>query len=763
MPNHFCNHSENRQKVCAPCGEKISIGKKTLNYFGITKNCEKLIQKLCNKNFKLDDPRFPVSICTTCRITLQEHEKGKFARPIQQIPNYESILLPAETRSSISCYNSVICNCYICLTGRHKGNVKSTTAPGKKRSMNNAIHKFNGLYGSSHSKYKVEKIPKAKNKKAEFPNVVKKCAKCGQNIGKGIRHSCPPHRRVRAHAAGRNLLNDVKKLSEKEQEEILTAILKEKVKKVDKAVASNSGIQLQTRERKRKIFLNRGEEKKDKFSLDLLDNFQVKNDLTIRKMRNLASFIRYSAGRKSIPKNYIQHLSDRSRLLEEIYKIGFSDFEVKKGNTSVRARRPVIYADAEEIVEKILEKRQFVGNYLIKVMADGGQGFFKICFSIIPQTESSNLENEDHEGPSKRRKLQVIRACENSSPCTSVKKVILLCIAPDIKENYDNIKILFDLTKVNNISFKFVSDFKVMLIVNGQQTATSMYPCPYCFVSLKDLRNFNETSDVQAGNNNHETESLEFSDKSSLTLKTYGDLKSDHQKFISIGQKKALAKAKDCHSTINLPLLEENDNVFVLDKCIIPELHILQGFVNHLFWNGLVPLVGEERALIWPTELKMISKNYQGRVFEGNACRKLLKEADKLNDKRIFQEKGPLALVPYIAAFKAMDEMVKFCFSVKDIDPDVNINKILNELERCIKATEVSKTLKLHVTLSHIKQCLEFIGDSQGLGLWSEQAGESIHREFLKFWQKYKMNIIDDENYPIRLKHAVVEFSSLHI
>ena len=63
--------------------------------------------------------------------------------------------------------------------------------------------------------------------------------------------------------------------------------------------------------------------------------------------------------------------------------------------------------------------------------------------------------------------------------------------------------------------------------------------------------------------------------------------------------------AKLCHSIINQPLFEENDEVYVLEKCIIPELHILQGYVNHLFWNCLLPLVGREKALTLPIKLKL--------------------------------------------------------------------------------------------------------------------------------------------------------------
>lgn len=110
-------------------------------------------------------------------------------------------------------------------------------------------------------------------------------------------------------------------------------------------------------------------------------------------------------------------------------------------------------------------------------MADGGQGFFKICMSIIPKKETPIDEDSCNEMTAKKIKLDS-HSKDSSKKSTSVKKLILLCIVPSIKETYNNIKILFDLIRINDISFKFVSDFKVLLIINGQQTATSSFPCP---------------------------------------------------------------------------------------------------------------------------------------------------------------------------------------------------------------------------------------------------------------------------------------------
>jgi hypothetical protein len=91
--------------------------------------------------------------------------------------------------------------------------------------------------------------------------------------------------------------------------------------------------------------------------------------------------------------------------------------------------------------------------------------------------------------------------------------------------------------------------------------------------------------------------------------------------------------------------------------------YVLQGFLNHLFWNGLVPLLGKENALLWPRKLKLIPKNYHGHSFEGNACRKLLNESDAILEADVRGNVSPLQILPFISAFKAMNKVVETCFS----------------------------------------------------------------------------------------------------
>ena len=200
--------------------------------------------------------------------------------------------------------------------------------------------------------------------------------------------------------------------------------------------------------------------------------------------------------------------------------------------------------------------------------------------------------------------------------------------------------------------------------------------------------------------------------------------------------------------------------MYVLQKCVPPELHLLQGFVNHLFWDGIVKIdgIGKEKALLWPNKLGISHKSYQGDIFEGNHCRKLLKEADQLQDPKIYEVVGLFRLQPYIISFKAMNKIVNTCFSAKQADLS-DFDKNLSEFREAFKSTGISQTVKIHIILAHLKQAITFL-NNDGLGLWSEQAGESVHREFIKFWDRFKINLIEEPTFVNRLKKAVVIFSS---
>ena len=66
----------------------------------------------------------------------------------------------------------------------------------------------------------------------------------------------------------------------------------------------------------------------------------------------------------------------------------------------------------------------------------------------------------------------------------------------------------------------------------------------------------------------------------------------------------------------------------VLEKYIVPELHLILGFVDHIF-TGIKKLVGTERASIWPAWEHLVVRGYRGGTLEGYACCALLKLGEK--------------------------------------------------------------------------------------------------------------------------------------
>lgn len=735
---YYLNHEDNRKKVCVLCGRKIVLNKQKIDYFSV-KKYEDLVKKFGNKSFESFNSKFPLSLCTTCRVTLKEHEKNITKRPLPIMPNYEDIQLRKETRSSNS--NDQFCYCYICLTARSQGHSKVIKGKGHiRKNITTIINESNGLYGSidSNGTHLVSESIQCRENKS-----LKICENCFQELHKGKPHSCSRINSINVQVeASKNIVKIFEKLPNKQQLQIAHSVLKRQYETSKSSENKINEINLNTKGNTKKIMFGTCRNRNVAFSHESLDNFKVDTSSSTNHMRKLTNFIQSHTGRNTIPADYRTHASEKSKVLEDLYKIGEFDFDVEK--SMLKQKRTVVYADAEELLESIVEKRQVIGHYQVKIMADGGQDFFKICMSILPQF----VDEENGKLPFKKRKLYSDGGSVGQKAVeTSVNRLIILCIVPNVKETYSNIELLFKLIKINNISFKFVSDFKILLIVNGQQTATSTCPCPYCFDTLDNLRNYqNDKYPVN--------DSIDVSDG----LKTYGDIKKDFELFCSMGKNKKLAKL--CHSTINLPLFHEDDSTCILEKCIIPELHILQGFVNHLFWSGIVRSIGREKAIMWPKKLKLISKNYHGDIFEGNACRKMLKFADTLLDSEIFNDTELLQLTPFVNAFRIMNKVVECCFSVRSVASDVGVH--IKNLKKAIEATEVSQTLKLHVILKHTEQCLHYL-KNKGLGIWSEQAGESIHREFLNYWKKYKINIMDDPTYSIRLKKAVVEFSSSHI
>ena len=92
--------------------KKIVLGQKNYSNFELTETYKKIIKKHISNSYNLEDERFPLSICATCRLVLHQHDKNDCKRPLSKMPNHESILLPKTTRiNNVSTEGYSTCNC----------------------------------------------------------------------------------------------------------------------------------------------------------------------------------------------------------------------------------------------------------------------------------------------------------------------------------------------------------------------------------------------------------------------------------------------------------------------------------------------------------------------------------------------------------------------------------------------------------------------------------------------------------------------------
>ncbi|KAJ8683951.1 hypothetical protein QAD02_019743 [Eretmocerus hayati] len=205
------DHSENRYKVCAPCGRKISFGEQ-MSKFKITEEIETLINKYVSKKFCSLDERFSASICTSCQHALQGRERGNSKRILLSMPNYEAINLRRDTRSN----PNEICDCYICTTARKTSH--ATISKGRGH-----IRKSSAIVVNPPSQVQNQfEIPETATVTSK--SVMKICTKCRGEVAKGVSHPCDnggPNTR-------RNIMKMIEDLPQSEQDKIAAASLRKR-------------------------------------------------------------------------------------------------------------------------------------------------------------------------------------------------------------------------------------------------------------------------------------------------------------------------------------------------------------------------------------------------------------------------------------------------------------------------------------------------------------------------------------------------------
>jgi len=108
-------------------------------------------------------------------------------------------------------------------------------------------------------------------------------------------------------------------------------------------------------------------------------------------MKNIAKWLCvHGCGRHSVEQGYANEVSKVGQKHADLYKLKTHTFQSKDG---IEVHQHLIYDEAEELVATVTNTRGFLGVIYVKVKADGGQGFLKICVTVLPEFYNPDLDS----------------------------------------------------------------------------------------------------------------------------------------------------------------------------------------------------------------------------------------------------------------------------------------------------------------------------------------------------------------------------------
>jgi hypothetical protein len=266
-----------------------------------------------------------------------------------------------------------------------------------------------------------------------------------------------------------------------------------------------------------------------------------------------------------------------SEIIPQIHK------DAKTGLVTTVQKVAIVCNDVNGLVDYLIEKREVGPKRLVRIGADGGGGFLKICLNLIDMTPPKSPTASPE-----AKKQSVFKD-------SGVKKLIVLAIMQDTQERYENIKEILGVLHLKDIDFSVAADMKLINIVIGIQSYGSTYPCAWC-ESTGTL-----TTDGQE--------------------RTLGRIRQQVAAYRNAGS--ILKSAKSFYNCIHPPLIAGDNSDTILSKIPPPELHIMLGVTNKIF-DELNRKWEENKAYKWAEERSIVRAHYHGGCLDGNSCKKLL-------------------------------------------------------------------------------------------------------------------------------------------
>lgn len=432
--------------------------------------------------------------------------------------------------------------------------------------------------------------------------VSKRCLTCLSVVAKCVSHKCN----------STTLLKNVQECFQtpEQAEHLASELLKKeavKNKLNDKGERSNVAVSLSQQHGKPlNTLVNVDKEKQVRqiTSNDLCD-LQVDLNLSDRQLRNVSTFIRKKTDIRKIIEPYSREkIILKSHSVDEFFDLDSFDFEITKKNVTTKVPNfAVICVDLMLYIQHIINKRDVL-DFHLNFGVDGGRGSLKFTISIQSKQE--------------------------------------FALVPDTQENYNNVKLLWSKLKINECLTEYPgtisTDLKLANIITGLSSNASYCPFICCDITKWDL-------------------------SSCGTLRTTSSCLSNYKDWCNKGSVKS--NAKEFKNCIHPRLFCSDKDQLILDVKPPPKLHLLLGCIN-TFYNRILELY-PQIATKWAQQSNVERSHTNGGnfSFEGNACKALLTNVDKLQRLCESEPEGLAGCTDYVDVFRKFKTVVEDCFSLK--------------------------------------------------------------------------------------------------
>lgn len=546
--------------------------------------------------------------------------------------------------------------------------------------------------------------------------VEKRCLKCFSEFAPGKRHVCNSTNHIK------NITDHiVTHMDPKEGQQVLSKLIQLQCHSGENTASTSSqpATDLTLKQLKGKhlrISVNPQPQEKIVISAEACVSIQNEHNLSFNTMKGIAKSLRTATQKRNLFEPGLKEkLLSRNHIVDEFFEIRKFNFTTKiKGKEEIHAKNIICCKNLGAFIEEVIEYRKNP-DVILKFCVDGGGGFLKIGLSI-QNNPNSDLTVAESAPPAKKLKIKIFKDA-------GVKKLLVLAIAPKVQENFNNIKTIWTHLEINSYLGFIATDLKLANILVGIMAHSSSTPCTWCNISKDSLDSCGEP-------------------------RTIGNCRENWRRWSDSGAQQKNSRKYD--SCIHSPIIEVSDDTKIIDVIPPPELHLMLGAVNYLV-DRMVETFPMESAQ-WIEKCAVQREiTHGGAAFTGNSCKKLLNNVDFLRSI------GNLGCLPYVQAFTDLKDVVHNCFGI-ELRPDYTSS--LDSFRESYAALNISVTPKVHAIWFHVREFCE--KHQEGLGFYSEQAGESLHHEFNERWKKFKVQVGHPEH-DERLLRTVCEFNSHHM